>query len=468
MNIGYHDAVILLLILSLCILPFIVLFVYANRHKMLMEILPSIFWLFFMSLPFFFLSLSVQSDVEYVQAFGVILVSGLTQLTDFISLRIHIKKARNLFLAVNGSRLKPFIRKFILFVILFLILVVPILHISASHVFPLLELLRNSDSSIDLPDARQAFTKGANFGLFFHILVTWFVPIFSVISCFILYKLGFKKTIIFVMFLSCIYAVASLEKFQLLFLIFTFYISFRYLLNAEKNLLSGNKFVKIFITFCLVLNILGICMVIAGVSHRNDTQVQNHISNHKTTGSFFTPSDYYRLGIVNNSFFPERIENFVYRTVLAPVDVSFRWYQYYSIRSENRNIREFITNSEEPKASNILANWYLVDRFPDKYRSYANAYTSIDADAYSVYGKFGIMFFVIILSFVRILAKLLSFKSSFSCFIYGMIVAHLSVLPMMAGIWSILFSRGVIILLFISFVSCFSFYYLKNWNNPFQ
>ena len=427
--------------------PLFILFVLAKKSGTWLEILPSLFWYFFISLPYIFLVNFLDGYSLNVQFIGIVMISLFLFVADYIGIRTYdrnrvaIIDAREGFVTSNAAR-----RLLALAILLFSVLL-PLLQVLATHTFPLGQLFFFDSKGFDLADARQRFTKGADFPIFFEVLLAWYIPLFASLGIYLLRKLHFKYLSYgFIIFLS-FYSFIGLEKVPFVFLILT-------LLIALSN--SNNVSVKIRKIFTLGVACLLLILTFVGQIYLSQVKRDvNFINSSEYTSSkllgHLTPSDTYRLEVRPSTNIPAPILGLTYRTVLTPVDVSFRFYQYFTFESERRrDWLEIITLREDPKGTNIVGNWAFTERFPSKYTQYIDAYTSIDADSFSIFGIWGVLIAGLLLCTLRYSFTILRFKSQFGMFAYGICISYLSFMPFQSGLASMLLSKGLLALLFLT------------------
>jgi hypothetical protein len=238
------------------------------------------------------------------------------------------------------------------------------------------------------------------------------------------------------------------EKLPFVWLLFALSIGILYVSETKKSL--QNIFVFLFIFICLTFS--GI-----GQKYINDVKSDSSFISSKeyleaSLDGIITPSDSYRFDNRASTNIPAPILGFTYRAFLTPIDVSFRWYQYYSKQEiDNRSLVDVLILQEQPKATNVIGNWAFTDRFPNKYPKYIDAYTSIDADAFSFYGNLGIFFLFFIWIGIRYVLVKFRYISRFNTFLYGISISYLSLMSFQSGLISMFISKAfaLIILLMI-------------------
>ena len=401
-----------------------------------------------MSLPYFFLTNYLNGFFYSEQFLGIFIFT----LAFFISDVIGIKSAeakKNSSSANESSVVSQSFRKRLGISVFIVLLCVPIFHILSSNELPISLLLFSDPLGFDLSNARQNFTKGANYPVLFNLLLAWYIPLISSICLYFLWRLKFRKSVVFMFFLILIYSFFGLEKSPAVFLIFSILVAS--IISSKKS-----RGLQLFITVGIVCLLL--CLTFFAQLYISDVNKDDAFLNSKSYTSlksmgFVTPSDSYRLDIVPRTDVPDPILNLAYRIILTPIDVSFRFYEYYSDEShKERDLIKVLTYAESPKATNIVGNHAFTKRFPNKYTKYIDAYASIDADSYSLKQTLGNFFVAIFLVLVRIFFSRQRNNTSLGKYAYGINIAYLSYLPFQGGLQSILFSKGLLaLMLFVWF-----------------
>ena len=437
-----------MIILQLFILslPLAILFVLANRNHAWLEMLPSIFWYFFISLPFIFLVNFLDGYFLVVQFIGIVIISLSLLISDFIGMQTFKLSNINFRTAEKWIPSKSRKRLLVAVIISFL-LAIPVIHIMTTHTFPISQFFFSHTGGFDLADARQKFTKGAQLPLLSEVLIAWYIPLVSTLGIYLLWRLGYRLFSFFSLIYISFYSIVGLEKIPFVFLIFSLLIAFVYRYGSKIKL---QKRVIIGITGILILLTSLGQLYVSQVNRDNNFKNSSEYESSKLLG-YLTPSDTYRFDVRPVTSIPGPVIGLTYRTVLTPIDVSFRFYQYFSLENEfKRDLLEIITLKEKPKGTNLVGNWAFTDRFPSKYTKYIDAYSSIDADSFSIFGIFGVLIAGMLLVVLRICFVQLRSKSHFGVFAYGVFISYISFMPFQSGVTSMLLSKGLLVLLFLT------------------
>lgn len=423
-------------------LPLFMLIFIARSRSRWLEIFPSIFWYFFMSLPFVLLSGFVDSPILSIQFVGILIFSISIFASDLLGCFWPIRRTFNSFSTEKAFNKN--VRSIIVFLVVALLIGIPVLQVLFTHVIPLADALFTNKGGIDLNDARQEFTKGADFPIVLELMLAWYIPLIACLGIYTLLRIGAKFTSIVVFAFVLLFSIMGLEKMPLIFFSLSMFLASLFLLAEKRDLAKYATFAIIF--FLIMFS--GISKVyVTEVSKDMDLQSNKEYTYNELEG-VFTPSDSYRLDSRPNSILPAPVVGLIYRSFLTPIDVSFRWYQYYSKdRNSQRNIVKVITYTEYPKATNVVGRWAFTDRFPEKYTDYIDAYSSIDSDSYSMLGLFGVVLSAFIIFIFRFIFLIFKYKSQFSLFAYGLAISYLSFMPFQSGIMSLLISKGLLLIL---------------------
>jgi hypothetical protein len=433
-------------------LPIVILFFLAHKKKAWLEILPSIFWFFFMSLPYFFLTNFLNGYFQLDQFLGIFSITTAMFIGDVIGIQYYRNKGEKSQFS-DYVPIKRETRVKLAAAIHGVLFLIPLAQILMTGSLPIKIFLFSNNSGFDLANARQAFTKGSNLPILIDLLIAWYIPLISALCLFFLWRLGYKKSSILWFHLIIVYSIFGLEKAPLVFFVLTIFIS---------TSLISHKFAKIRLIFTLAIFFMLSSLNVIAQVYISDINVDKNFLGSKEFQTskllgIITPSDTFRFDELPDTNVPKPIMNIVYRTTLTPIDVSFRYYQYYSQdKISNRNLVEVFTYRESPKSTNIVGNWAFTQRFPNKYSEYIDAYASIDADSFSLIGSRGFLIVGLILVLLRYFFAKLETGILIGKYIYGMSIAFFSYLPFQGGLQSMLVSKGLLILLLISW-SCKKF-----------
>jgi hypothetical protein len=152
----------------------------------------------------------------------------------------------------------------------------------------------------------------------------------------------------------------------------------------------------------------------------------------------------------NQETFPTQV-SLGYRLILTPIEVSYYWYDFTLLNSiDNRPISNLFDRANENKFSNKIGLEYFVEPVPNSYKSTINANASIDADAFSFYGFYSVIFVALLYSCIRVFIGVMSVHSSTSIRILsGIGLSKLILLPFSAGLQAILVPHGLALIVIL-------------------
>jgi hypothetical protein len=174
-----------------------------------------------------------------------------------------------------------------------------------------------------------------------------------------------------------------------------------------------------------------------------------------TAGVGFTPGDILRSCDETSAIsLNPMMDRLGYRFFLTPVEVSNRWYDYFDGNpSGRRNFSNILERNLPDQASNKVANWAYVSKFPESYTKTTSANTSIDADAYSFHGLFSVVIAALLLLVIRVFVSFTSRKvNEFEPILEGLALGLLAFLPVTAPMQAILLPQGLGLVLLILFI----------------
>lgn len=414
------------------------------------ESLPSIFWLFIMVMPFWFQRQGFPYPYQNTQALGISIISLAILIGD--SLIINKKHG-----VISESSGIGILGKARIYAILFVML--SIYHLTLLEHIPLFEKFFSPDiGDRALQWMREATSKLLSVNDIVKYLFTWSNNIIAPLAI-ILFLHERKYILAGIMFLlAVVYALMSLAKVPVFILLIVLAVAS---LRKKKPLIRARIYALILIVILPFMFHASVFLNKHHLSVLNYKGPDDAIIQYELDASDprlrLTLGDNLRLapsGAMDSLTTLQRIYNYyIYRLFLGPSDVSSRWYQYfpdvsqgfigiYALTSESR--RDAISHPARQ-----VGKWAYTDRFPEKYLETAQAYASVDADAYARYGILGIIVAGILVALTRVtLRSLLSDKPE-SQALYSVGLVLISVLWPMASIQAVLVSNGVAIVILL-------------------
>jgi hypothetical protein len=410
-------------------LALIVIF-YSIKRESLNGALPTLAWLGFMVLPYLFSYRFFSESTRLDQIFGISFINVAILFGDFLSI-------------MNQKRIKelevPRVYKFKYFkIVISIIIFFPILHYTISGNIPLLDYIFNGFTNIEYSLNRTNFTKTSIpyvLGITSNLYVVILIPIT------LIFLIHMKKLVLSFLVLSwgAFYAVSSGAKGPLVMLLVS--MAFAYSFSKNKKVLEKLSFVVAAAIFTSVLS---------GYIYGN-YMLSNSTKCDVPVGVKVTPANISRScsGDEKLSFNPI-VSTLGYRVFLTPVEVSNHWYEYY--KATDRNIFDVLIRQESPRASNLVGIEYYFDKFPNSYTKYINANSSIDADAFSIFGLFGVAIVALLLFGLRVyIGNQRPHSPPITKSFEGISLSLLILLPFTASLQAILFAQGLFVLILMIF-----------------
>jgi hypothetical protein len=399
----------------------------ALKTKHLIQILPSLSWITFISIPLLSLWNYFDEKVVQYQFFGTLIVQFAILSSDLFSIRLIRKKGESRINILEKLHNGPNL------FLLVLILGVPVIQYLQVGGFPFFG-----------PVDRETFNK---FGSPY-IVILFGMLVLSVIMPFMLVHSVANRFYFLSILLSSwtlIYMYSTGAKGNFYHFLGALLISIALLRGININRLI---FVLFSGSFLLILY--------SGIHSFNT--VNDILKTCKVPiGTLNTPANVLRISCPDSNYgtgrlYAKYLDTLGYRVFLTPVEVSYYWYDLtLSNSGDARMISNLFDRNNEDKFSNKVGLKYYVATFPKSYGASINANASMDADAFS-FNKFYSIFFVSILySLIRVFIGFSSQNSSSSIRILsGIGLSKLILLPFSAGLQAILVPHGLaLIILFI-------------------
>ena len=423
----------LLISLSVCLFALVAGF--AVKKQKLLQILPSLVWFALMTLPFIYQFHFLANIPRANQSIGLFLISFALAVGDYFSIK---NKSDEFFSSKNFT----FNKSLIVYVLFFLVVVVPIFHYWRADTIPILDQYFAGKTKAEIALERENFGKLLDLPYFFKVLVNWIYNLFGpiLIIWLIVIRKYWLASVLFLWILF--YAFASSADGPVIFFLWSFVIGLVCNFYNKKNL--GN-WLTVGISLGLVFTILSGILV-------GSAAIQNSSQCLKSVPSDYTPGDILRSCSENNliSINPV-VDRLGYRYFLTPVEVSNRWYDYFDgSPAPSRNFNNIFERDVSNQASNKVGKWAYVSKFPDKYAATISANTSIDADANSFAGIPSVLIIALLLSLIRIFVGFSTKNSSgLERVLEGLAIGQLAFFPITAPLQAILLPQGLGLVLFL-------------------
>jgi len=401
----------------------------AVKKQNLIQATPSLVWFSLMTLPYIFEWQFFPSGPRAAQSTGLFMISAVLAVGDLISLNIKNKEKQELkALSSNYSRLYYFL--------IILILIIPAFHYWKAGMLPIFDQYFGNLTKAQVALERENFGKLLHVPYLFKVLVNWVSNIFGpllVVWLFTVKKYWLASGVC-LWILSYAAASSADGPIVMFFWLLAFGVG-----HKTFRLKSVGNLISVAIGLGLLFTVIsGVILGTAALNKSSQCSV--------TAGVGFTPGDVLRSCDETSQISLNPVmDRLGYRFFLTPVEVSNRWYDYFDGNpAGQRHFSNIFERRLPNQASNKVANWAYVSKFPEKYPKTTSANTSIDADAYSFRGFFSVVIVALILLVIRIFVSFTSKKVyEFESIFEGLALGMLAFLPVTAPMQAILLPQGL-------------------------
>jgi hypothetical protein len=425
-----------LVVLSVCL--FALVAGVSVKKQNLIQATPSLVWFSLMTLPFIFEWRFFPSSPRTAQSIGLFMISAALAVGDLISLKMKNGGIREL------ETLSSKYFRFFHFLII-LVFVIPVFHYWKAGMLPIYDQYFGNLTKAQVALERENFGKLLQVPYLFKILVNWVSNIFGplVIIWFFSRKKYWWAAGIFVWVLF--YASASSADGPIV--MFIWLIAFGITHKTFRLRSLGNLITSSVALGMVFIVVSGVTLGASAIARSTECSV--------TAALGFTPGDVLRsCDETSHISLNPVMDRLGYRFFLTPVEVSNRWYDYFDGNpSGHRNFSNILERRLPNQASNKVAIWAYVSKFPESYPKTTSANTSIDADAYSFYGLFSVLIVALIFLVIRVFVSFTSRKiNEFESILEGLALGMLAFLPVTAPMQAILLPQGLGLILLILFL----------------
>ena len=389
-----------------------------SKTNHMIQILPSLYWTTLMSIPLYFTWDYLDLRVLKHQFIGVMIIHLFFLISDLVTIRLLEKSKYR-----NFDSSETFKNRFraMMFIA---IVIFPVAQYFQSSGFPIFSRLdRENFNKFDSPYALILLSM---------LTLSVLIPFIFVES---IYKKRYLLVIVLLVWVG-LYIIGTEAKGNIVHFVGGVLISYALLWGKNWNKLIFS----LFLMFSISIVFLGL------LSIRSSENVSSNCKVPLTALS--TPGNILRLACASTTQLNSNIflnNSLGYRVFLTPIEVSYYWYDFtLSGSNENRTISNLFDRRNDNKFSNQIGIKYFVEPFPDSYGTTINANASIDADSFSFYKLYSVIFVAFIYSFIRVFIGVMSVHSRPSIRILsGIGLSKLILLPFSAGLQAILVPHGV-------------------------
>lgn len=470
----------LLAIWGICL---ILVFNYAWHRQRLTDLMPSLSWLGFIIVPYFVTIYPFASDQEALayQVTGFTIFAYALLAADFFALK-RLKTQDKINKSLNRDmKLKKSIRKldsegrFLFFCALAsigicLIGIICHLYRVGFENIPLFQkLFADHFSYAEVERLRDSFSREASITFFEKYFYNFNVLVFGLppLAYFLVTRRFVLMSIFFIIFST--YLVSSTANMPfMIFLSALLLIVLHAVFPKHRNhiIAAGLLIVLIICTLGSYIRMQYPHSFINEALKGKEMGCEHYLDQSPNFCDLdATMGDHYRLPLYRNIDRPTLVRLYdygTYRMIITPVDVSYRWYQYFK-ETENRisfaSILPPLRDADFIHPARQVTLFAYQSRFPQEYNGFA--YGSIDADAFARKGLWGVALISFLLMIVRLIPSYFHSNHAYSEIYNLMIIALLVILMPSASLHAILVAHGVGVICAI--IICFRAYkYVQN------
>lgn len=401
------------------------------KYKQLVEILPSLSWITLSIIPFLYSQKFFPEATIFDQTIGVVVIGIALSFGDLYSM-LFPKSTQVPYYINNKIKYKVF-----LYALVCLVLLIPVTHLYFSGSMPLINKIFGNSTSMETAINREVYMK-ISLPYWFKIISNWSITIIGpTLVAILFYRKRFWQAILIFAWVL-FYAYSSTQQGPSVFLIISITIILtQFRKNTFRNFVSA-AFIVIFGT-----------TVIVGTYYGN-TIIERSQNCPIPPGVQLTPGNIVRSCPIDNlKTINPIVERIGYRIFLAPVEVSNYWYQYFdNVNHKKRSISELLNRNPKSQASNEVGIWAFQKNFPNHYLPTVNAYSSIDADAYSFGGLPAIFLVSLVLLLIRIYISRSKYNNNLhEKILNGLGITFLTLFPFSASLQAMLIPQGLLVVL---------------------
>jgi hypothetical protein len=440
--------------------------VFAFRHAWRGSIcfLPTTGWLVLMVFPFLTEYVLLESPIRKTQSIAILVALLVFLVSDIVSNSIYSKKPRR----NGGDHAKDLCVAWILSVIFIGLTVLHTVWVADS--IPIMNFLSGNFDIESLHSSRSAFSRDSQLPAGLHYLLSFSVAIFGVpaVIIYVAKKRYFWALGLFIWVV--LYASVSTAIFPLFFAFLTLFIGTTLLspLARRKRILRTTMIVAIStLLFTVIVSTISPSGILSGKPTDLQTGVTNtsHIEDSRDLLGDKNRAKTYGSDQTRPHFIVYAADRVLYRCIFTPVEVSYRWYEYfYLFPIERISFSRMVHDSHSELAvhpASAVGKWAFYERFQNRYLESAHAYASFDADSYSRFGWVGFLVALVVIAACRILLELFrNTQTVTTTAFYSVGICLIAVLSASASVQAMLVAHGLAVLLFIMF-ACF-FYEKRN------
>lgn len=420
--------------------------------------LPTTGWLVLMVFPFLTEYVFLESPIRKTQSVAILAALIVFLVSDTISNSINSKRTRQ----DRGDNTNDLCVAWILSIIFISLTVLHTVWVADS--VPVMNLLSGNFDIESLHSSRSAFSRDSQLPAGLHYLLSFSVTIFGVPAVIIcIAKMRYFWALSLFVWVS-LYASVSTAVLPLFFAFLTIFVGTTLLspLTRRKRIFRTTIIVaSLTLLFTVVISMISPWGILSGKHTDLQTGVTNTspLENSRDLLGDKNRAQSYGPDQTRPHFILYAADRVLYRCIFTPVEVSYRWYEYfYLFPIERISLSRMVHDSHSELSvhpASAVGKWAFYERFQNRYLESAHAYASFDADAYSRFGWVGFLIALGVIATCRILLELFrSIQGVTTNAFYSVGICLVAVLPASASVQAMLVAHGLAVLLFIMFACC--------------
>lgn len=381
----------------------IALFAYTFLKGRSFALVPSVGWLSFMSLPFLVLWTYFPEPYRTIHAQGCLIIGFLLLLSDTCSYFYMQKRAGHR----DHARMTPEFLNFVAWGATAMLIIIAVYHLMAAESIPLFERLFGSGAAEQYLADRNKFQRDLPVPFFLRYIINFNVYIFGSLALVLHWLSGRRRIAITIALAIVVYSVLSTAKLPAVMAV----VIIVGLLVQHMCMQRAWLRRALFGVYVLGMGLVGLFYVLAApkiityYAHAPFETASPDDPRRVTSIGDYIRSPEADAVSKQRAFVYRKAEYLVYRIFLTPVEVSDRWYQYFTYAQKTpepfASLLGRAAGSDTPHPSVRVGRWAYHEKFPSKYMPDVHAYGSLDADAFAYGGLKAVLLAGLIFALVR-------------------------------------------------------------------
>lgn len=413
------------------------------------DLMPSLGWMCFMSIPMMLSWSFFPEPWRSTHTVGILLVAGFLLAADTSSLLI-LKRGIG---KAGHTRMTEGFLNYVAWAATAILVAIAIYHLLTAEDIPLYDLLFKNATPEEYLAQRNSFQRDLPVPFFVRYLINFNVYIFGSLALVLHWTRGRKKTATTLAMAIFVYSALSTAKLPALIVIVIISALFATRLCQRSAWLPRALFLGLVAGLSVIISFDQVAApkILKYYAHTPFTN-----GAHDDPRRIDTLGDYIRspeADVVSRqrSLLYRKFEYAVYRIFLTPVEVSDRWYQYFSyVQKEPEPLGSLLgraVGSDTPHPAVRVGRWAYHEKFPSKYTDNVHAYGSLDADAFAYGGLPAVLVAAFAFALVRISLAIFHTPNIIAETLYVMALVLMTAIPASGSLPALLVPHGLLAIL---------------------